>query len=113
LVLMGQNGLAVFCVSVPLSVLASVALLKSNGWVAQLAVNLVGFGTMVAVAGINANSSRKNPRQIPYSGARATEVCPFRESGSISTERGFPEIGNRGMGAVSTVRNQPTARAGG
>ena len=53
-VLMGQNGLPVFCAGIFLSFIGRLALERSEDWPMQLAVNLGGLAAMVAIAAAGA-----------------------------------------------------------
>ena len=53
-VLMGQQGLPVFCAGIFLSFLARLALEQAEGAVMQLAVNALGFACLLAVAWVSA-----------------------------------------------------------
>jgi len=54
IVLIGQQGLPVFCVGIFLSFLGRLAMEISDGFIVQLLVNLLGFVVLVAVAGLAA-----------------------------------------------------------
>lgn len=53
-VLMGQQGLPVFCSSIFLSFLARLALEQADGWLMQLCVNLLGFSCLLIVGWVSA-----------------------------------------------------------
>ena len=53
-VLMGQNGLPVFCAGIFLSFIGRLALERSEDWPMQLSVNLGGLAAMVAIAAAGA-----------------------------------------------------------
>ncbi|MBP0445488.1 OpgC domain-containing protein [Roseomonas sp. SSH11] len=61
-VLIGQQGLPVFCAGIFLSFLGRLAVEWSEGWAMQLAVNAVGLGAMVAIAAAVAWASLKPAR---------------------------------------------------
>jgi hypothetical protein len=61
-VLIGQQGLPVFCAGIFLSFLGRLAVEWWEGWTVQLAVNAVGLGAMVAIAAAVAWSDAKPPR---------------------------------------------------
>jgi hypothetical protein len=51
-VIIGQNSLPVFCSGIIIGILGHLALDKDNGWLMQVAVNLLGGTSMVAVAAL-------------------------------------------------------------
>ncbi len=67
-VLMGQHGLAVFCATIPLSILTEVVIERSGGgWPAQTMVNGAGLVVLLAVAAMAAwlKAPRGSPREAP------------------------------------------------
>ena len=66
-VLMGQQGLPVFCASIFLSFLGRLALERADGWTMQLSVNGLGFLCLVGVAWVAAWYGQK---------LRAVKVVP-------------------------------------
>jgi len=62
LVLIGQQGLPVFCAGIFLSFLGRLALEWAEGWTMQVAVNAAGLGAMVAIAALVAWSDQRPPR---------------------------------------------------
>lgn len=67
-VLMGQQGLPVFCVGIFLSFLGRVAIEISESWEMQVAVNLGGLAALVAVGAIAAwydEGSRRKAAALP------------------------------------------------
>ncbi|WP_203075154.1 OpgC family protein [Falsiroseomonas ponticola] len=71
-VLMGQQGLAVFCAGIFLSFLGRLALeLASGGWV-QAAVNLAGLAALVVVAVVSAWYGGEGKRRKPAAALPAT-----------------------------------------
>ena len=75
-VLMGQQGLAVFCAGIFLSFLGRLALETSSGPVMQLGVNLAGLGALILVAAISAwyaqGGRRRKPASLPSATPPAT-----------------------------------------
>jgi hypothetical protein len=71
LVLIGQQGLQVFCAGIFLAFLGRLAIELSEGWAMQVAVNLAGLGTMVAVAAIVAWTNDKPRAKAPPLPTRA------------------------------------------
>ncbi|HWL82102.1 MAG TPA: OpgC domain-containing protein [Roseomonas sp.] len=73
LVLMGQQGLPVFCAGILLSFLGRVILEQNDGALAQAATNLFGFAVLVLVAMITAwfdraaRSRRRSAAEVPAS----------------------------------------------
>ncbi|WP_426956238.1 OpgC family protein [Muricoccus radiodurans] len=76
LLLMGQQGLHVFCAGIFLAFLGRLAIEASEGWAMQAAVNLAGLGAMVLVGAAVAWSSGKPRRGEPAlpAGARMDTV---------------------------------------
>jgi hypothetical protein len=70
-VLMGQQGLPVFCSSIFLSFLGRLALERDDGWAMQIAVNVVGFLCLLAIAWVAAwygqklRSAKTAPNPLP------------------------------------------------
>jgi hypothetical protein len=71
MVLIGQQGLPVFCAGIFLSFLGRLALETSSGPVMQLAVNLLGLGALVLVAAISAWYAQGGRRRAPAQPAAA------------------------------------------
>ncbi|WP_338663437.1 OpgC domain-containing protein [Pararoseomonas sp. SCSIO 73927] len=63
-VLIGQQGLPVFCAGIFLSFLGRLALEWREGWEMQLAVNAAGLGALVAIAAVVAWADRKPPKPV-------------------------------------------------
>ena len=61
-VLIGQQGLPVFCAGIFLAFLGRLVLEWSEGWAMQAAVNLAGLGALVAVAAVVAWSDAPAPK---------------------------------------------------
>ncbi|MBP0494487.1 OpgC family protein [Pararoseomonas indoligenes] len=61
-VLIGQQGLPVFCAGIFLSFLGRLALEWREGWAMQLGVNAAGLGALVGIAAVVAWSNAKPPK---------------------------------------------------
>jgi hypothetical protein len=79
-VLMGQQGLAVFCAGIFLSFLGRLALEFAHGPAVQVAVNLLGLAALLAVAVVTAwyggGSGRARPAASLSPTAQAARPCP-------------------------------------
>lgn len=77
LALLGQQALPVFCAGIALSFLGRVTLEEAEGWAVQVAVNLLGFGALVALAVLTAwyggeKRAPRQPRALPAPAAADT-----------------------------------------
>ncbi|MBB5692744.1 OpgC family protein [Muricoccus pecuniae] len=73
-VLIGQQGLPVFCAGIFLSFLGRLAIEWSEGWAMQLGVNAAGLGAMVAIAAVVAWSGAR-PRRAALPGHAASDTA--------------------------------------
>ncbi len=73
-VLMGQQGLSVFCAGIFLSFMGRLALELASGPLAQVLVNMAGLAMLIAVAVVSAwyGGEGKRARKQPLPGAQAT-----------------------------------------
>jgi hypothetical protein len=69
LVLIGQQGLPVFCAGIFLSFLGRLALEQDDGWAMQAAVNVCGLAALVAVGAVAAWYRGEPPRRVPAAAA--------------------------------------------
>ncbi|MXP62114.1 OpgC domain-containing protein [Roseomonas sp. M0104] len=90
LILMGQQGLPVFCAGILLSFLGRVVLEQDDSALAQAATNLIGFAALAGVAMVNAwfgraaRSQRRPPAEAPADASPllVPPPSPARESHS-------------------------------
>ena len=61
-VLIGQQGLPVFCAGIFLAFLGRLAIEQSEDWAMQAAVNAAGLGVLVAIAAVVAWSDGPLPK---------------------------------------------------
>jgi hypothetical protein len=80
-VLMGQNSLAVFCAGVPLSLLTMVVLDASPKSTTVVAVNLIGFGLLVAAGWAAASRSGRRKTGTAPGGAIGETAPALSASG--------------------------------
>jgi hypothetical protein len=75
-VLMGQQGLSVFCSGIFLSFIGRLVLEQWDGWLPQLVVNVAGLAALLAVAVISAwygGDRRRAPKPLPAAPVAATQ----------------------------------------